>query len=203
MDNDKLKSGDVHFHNILDLDAEYISNLRNWRNQDFVREKMFNQGLISEDEHGKFIEHLREISEKRLYICFIGEKAFGVLDYNLFINNNSLEFGYYLIEQGYTNSGLGIVMEYALLNHAFYDLNVHKVFCRTLSNNEKVISLHKNFGFLTEGVMKQHIKMVNRYMDVTIQAIYESIWRDNRIVIEKLLKVMLGNNNIGRIEERC
>jgi len=32
-------------------------------------------------------------------------------------------------------------MEYSLLNHAFYDLKVNKVFCRTLSSNEKVCVL--------------------------------------------------------------
>jgi len=96
---------------------------------------------------------LKDNREKNYYVCFLGNKPFGVLYYEFFRKNNNLEFGYYLTEQEFINSGLGIVMEYSLLNHAFYDLKVNKVFCRTLSSNEKVVSLHMNFGFETEGYL--------------------------------------------------
>ena len=58
MDNDKLKDGYVSFINILELDDIYIKNLRDWRNQDFVRQRMLNQEIITEEEHAGFIEHL-------------------------------------------------------------------------------------------------------------------------------------------------
>jgi len=126
VDNDKLKDGYVNFINILNLDDMYVKKMREWRNQDFVRQRMF-----KEEEHARFIEHLKDNREKNYYVCFLGNKPFGVLYYEFFRKNNNLEFGYYLTEQEFINSGLGIVMEYSLLNHAFYDLKVNKVFCRT------------------------------------------------------------------------
>jgi len=45
------------------------------------------------------------------------------------------------------------------------------VFCRTLSSNEKVVSLHMNFGFETEGILRQHVRINDGYEDITIQAI--------------------------------
>jgi UDP-4-amino-4,6-dideoxy-N-acetyl-beta-L-altrosamine N-acetyltransferase len=203
MENDKLEIGDVHIHNILNLNEGYISKLRYWRNQDFVRDNMFSQEIICEDEHIDFIDQLREKKGKYFYLCFIGEKPFGVLYYDYFTKNNNLEFGYYLVEDKYTNSGLGVIMEYALLNHGFYDLKVHKVFCRTLTRNEKVVSLHNNFGFLTEGILKQHIKIYDNYLDLAVQAIDKNTWNVNKPKIEKYIKVLLGTHTVGKIEGWC
>ncbi|GAE87801.1 UDP-4-amino-4,6-dideoxy-N-acetyl-beta-L-altrosamine N-acetyltransferase [Acetivibrio straminisolvens] len=203
MDNDKLKDGYVNYINILELDNIYIDKLRNWRNQDFVRKRMFNQEIITEKEHARFIEHLRNNSEKSYYICFLGSRPFGVLCYDFYKKNNNLEFGYYLVEQEFINSGLGIVMEYSLLNHAFYDLKVNKVFCRTMSSNEKVVHLHTNFGFVTEGILKQHVKINDSYEDITLQAITESIWAQNKVKIEKYMRVIVDIDKISPITGRC
>ena len=112
MDNDKLKDGYVNFINILELGDAYINKLRSWRNQDFVRLRMFNQEIITEEEHAGFIEYLKNNREKNYCICFMGSKPFGVLYYEFFRKINNLEFGYYLVAQEFINSGLGIVMEY-------------------------------------------------------------------------------------------
>lgn len=199
MDNDKLKDGYVSFINILELDDIYIKNLRDWRNQDFVRQRMLNQQIITEEEHAGFIEHLKNNKEKRYYISFLGSRPFGVLCYDFDKKNNNLEFGYYLIEQDLINSGLGIVMEYSLLNHAFYDLKVNKVFCRTLASNEKVVSLHTKFGFVTEGILKQHVKTIGGYDDITLQAITESMWAQKKEKIEKYIRVIVDIGRIGPI----
>lgn len=200
MGNDKLKIGNVHFRNILNLDEEYIIKLRQWRNQDYVRNNMFNQQIISEEEHSSFVASLKDSQEKSINICFVGEKPFGVIHYDYFRKNDNLEFGYYLVDASYNNSGLGIIMEYALLNHAFYELEVHKVFCRTLARNEKVVSLHSHFGFFTEGVLRQHIKIQNNYLDIVFQAIDKNTWDLNKPKIEKYIKVLLGTHTIGKIE---
>ncbi|MEN2775428.1 UDP-4-amino-4,6-dideoxy-N-acetyl-beta-L-altrosamine N-acetyltransferase [Acetivibrio clariflavus] len=200
MENDKLELGDVYFYNIFDLDEEYIERLRYWRNQDFVRENMFNQHIISEDEHNEFISKLKDNKLKRFYICFMGIKPFGVLYYEYLSNSNNLEFGYYLIDKNYINSGLGIVMEYAILNHAFYKLNVDKVYCRTFVKNNKVVSLHNNFGFLTEKIVKYYIKDNESYLDVAVQAIDKRNWENNKKSIEKYIKVLLGGNIVNEIE---
>jgi len=145
---------------------------------------------------------LKDNREKNYYVCFLGNKPFGVLYYEFFRKNNNLEFGYYLTEQEFINSGLGIVMEYSLLNHAFYDLKVNKVFCRTLSSNEKVVSLHMNFGFETEGILRQHVRINDGYEDITIQAINERAWAQNRPKIEKYLRVIVDVDKIGPITGR-
>lgn len=203
MDNDKLKIGNVHFHNVLNLNEDYISKLRQWRNQEYVRNNMFNQDIITEEEHNSFIASLKDNKEKCINVCFVGEKPFGVIHYDFFKENNNLEFGYYLVDSSYNNSGLGIIMEYAILNHAFYELMVHKVFCRTLTRNEKVVNLHSYFGFITEGILRQHIKIKDNYLDVTFQAIDKNTWDLNKSKIEKYIKVLLGTYTVGKIEGRC
>jgi len=55
VDNDKLKDGYVNFINILNLDDMYVKKMREWRNQDFVRQRMFNREIITEEEHARLL----------------------------------------------------------------------------------------------------------------------------------------------------
>ena len=73
------------------------------------------------------------------------------------------------------------------------------MFCRTLASNEKVVSLHTKFGFVTEGILKQHVKTIGGYDDITLQAITESMWAQKKEKIEKYIRVIVDIDRIGPI----
>ncbi|AKA70305.1 GNAT family N-acetyltransferase [Clostridium scatologenes] len=187
-------SNRITFFNILDLDDEYRINLRNWRNQDFVRSKMFNDSIISYDEHMKFLEILKKRNDKKFFVCFCDNKPLAVLCYDIF--DDSIEFGYYLVNKEYINSGFGAVLEYALLNHGFYKLNIYKMFCRTLDTNKKVIELHKKFGFQS---FYEKILVRNEYKHICRQVILKHEWKEKKKKIEKIIKYLIPLENIDEL----
>lgn len=179
----------INFINLLDADEKLKMEVRIWRNYDFVRNNMLNTHIISEDEHKKYLERLKESISDKQYIAFYGKEAFGVINTHTDFEGKRLEFGYYLTDEKYVDGGFGAILEYALLEHAFFDLRLDTVFCRTLSSNKKVIALHKRFGF-----------------DITLQderLCYQSIsagkWREKRILVGKIINNIFAVENIGKL----
>ena len=70
-------------------------------------------------------------------------------------------------------------------------------------SNEKVVGLHTSFGFVTEGILKQHVKINDSYEDIAVQGVTESIWAQSRVKIEKYMRVIVDIDKIGPITGRC
>lgn len=179
----------ISFINLLDAEEKLKMQVRVWRNYDFVRENMFNTHIISESEHAEFLKRLQNIGSDRQFIAFFDAEPFGVLNLHLDIEGKRLEFGYYLTDIKYVDGGYGAILEYALLNHAFFDLGLDTVFCRTLSKNKKVVSLHKRFGFDTS----------NPDEEVCFQSIGMDKWRERKGVIESVLNRIIPISEIGSL----
>lgn len=163
--------------------------VRDWRNNDFVRKHMFNNQIITENEHKGFLDGLQNSVNRKYYIAFFDGKPFGVLNTNIDSDGKKLEFGYYLTDIRYVDGGFGAILEYALLNHAFFSLNVKTVFCRVLTENKKVISLHKRFGF--EIIMSDE--------EICFQSIGAERWKEKQKYIENIIGSILPISDIGRL----
>lgn len=185
----------ISFIDILNLGDQYKNNLREWRNQDFVRQKMFNDKIISLDEHIRFLECLKENESKKIFVCFCNMEPFAILQYDV-CADNSMEFGYYLINKKWIDGGFGIVLEYAILNYGFYKLKVDKIFCRTLKINTKIIALHKKFGFQSEN---KKILLNDEYKDICYQTILIENWKEKKESIEKIIKYFIPLKNIENL----
>ncbi|SHJ67008.1 UDP-4-amino-4,6-dideoxy-N-acetyl-beta-L-altrosamine N-acetyltransferase [Paramaledivibacter caminithermalis] len=186
----------ITFIDITKSDNDIKQQLRYWRNQEFIRKNMFNQDIISKEDHEKFLRKLEEDDSTKVFLTFYDNRPFGVLNYHL-REEDSLEFGYYLIDEKHISSGLGAVLEYVLLNHAFYNLKVKKVYCRTLTYNKKVINLHKKFGFIVQKTLKNIIKRDGKSLDACMQVIYPEIWEKQRTKIKKIIKYIIPLDDIG------
>jgi hypothetical protein len=52
---------------------------------------------------------------------------------------------------------------------------------------------------VTEGILKQHVKTIGGYDDITLQAITESMWAQKKEKIEKYIRVIVDIDRIGPI----
>ncbi|WP_425449711.1 UDP-4-amino-4,6-dideoxy-N-acetyl-beta-L-altrosamine N-acetyltransferase [Dethiothermospora halolimnae] len=187
----------ISFYNIFDLDNKYKEKLLEWRNQKFVREKMFNSDIIQKRDHYRFLKEAKKNKQKKIYIAFYDNKPFGVLNYDYFSKENSIEFGFYLIDETYINSGFGIVLEYALLEHGFNNLNLDNVHCRTKLSNNKVVNLHSKFGFETKEIYTKNVN--ENKIEICYQQINKVIWNKRKDKIINLLKYIMPIDNIGKL----
>lgn len=137
------------FKSFTALTDEEIVLVHEMRNSDAVRFKMYNQELISQEEHRKWIASLSQRNDCRYFLVYAGEKAIGVVDFTS-VSNDSCEWGYYL-SPDMQASGYGILLEYYLLKYAFETLGVKKIFCAVLDSNKTVYDTHiKHFGFIAD-----------------------------------------------------
>lgn len=67
-------------------------------------------------------------------------------------------------------------MEYLALECAFNSLGLHKLCCEVLAFNLPVIKLHKKFGFIIEGILRDQHKIDDDFVDVYKIGILASEW---------------------------
>lgn len=68
---------------------------------------------------------------------------------------------------GHAPEAIALICEYA-----FDHMNLNKVYCEVLVSQGRVISLHKKFGVVEEGLRKEHIFKRGAYEDVVILALF-------------------------------
>jgi hypothetical protein len=177
----------IYFVNFFNLNSEYKNKIREWRNQLFVREKMINKSIISKKEHEEFMTNLSK-KEDMFYLFFFNRRPFGVA-YLKKIDSFNYEYGQYLIKKEDLNSGLGIIMEYVIHDKFFKNNNDKKIFCRTKTNNDKVIKIHNKFGYKDKKIIKINDE------NYLLQEINYNDWVSNKqnikTTLEKIFKINL------------
>lgn len=197
--NEIIQKKKVEFKNVLYLSEEYKYKIREWRNQDFVRNNMINRNIISLDEHVKFLQNLELNSFKEMYLAFYDNVPFAILQLDFSEDNQIMELGYYLIDSENLGCGLGVILNYASLKYAFERRNVKKIVGRVLSFNRSALRLNTKMGFITENIFKEHIKNDDNYIEVYIQCIYYKNWVENKKNIARLLYAFISSMDIVEI----
>lgn len=170
----------IKFTNILEVDDNIVERVRQWRNDDSVRLFMYNKHEISKEEHLKWIENLATRVDRVVYVVYIDDLPSGVALYND-INHldDSAEWAFYTAP--YENrSSVGVMMEYYMIDNFFNVMNMKELTCEVYDFNNKVISLHKKFGFEETG--KKDIDG-----SVTCLKLDKETWEKSK---QKLLKVV-------------
>ena len=159
-----------------------------WRNAPAVRKAMYTHHEISPEEHRAWFQRIRQDPRKRWYLYRNTEGTpqgvvyFTELD---FVQRTGL-WGFYV--KPAAKSGTGTRMEYAALELAFGDLNLHKLNCEVLANNMAVVNLHKKVGFIQEGLFReQHFDGTRRF-DVVRLGMLASEWQYHRDLLSARIK---------------
>jgi diamine N-acetyltransferase len=93
--------------------------------------------------------------------------------------NRRSELGRVLIgEERMRRGGLGREMTHLVLEYAFNHLNLHKVECEVVAGNLPARELYGRFGFVEDGVLRQHVFKDGRYLDVIVLSLLERDYRE-------------------------
>jgi len=82
------------------------------------------------------------------------------------------------IDPKYQGSRSGVEALKTLIDYAFNNLNLHRVYGHTYSNNPKMAILYKRYGWRNEGVEKEYIKLNNEWIDKENWAVLDYEWRE-------------------------
>ncbi|MDK9870406.1 MAG: GNAT family N-acetyltransferase [Staphylococcus equorum] len=140
----------------LSLREAQASDIEDYLSVPFNEEllRMYGSEINSETEK-------QESGAKLLIAKIIANPYEWVIDYdNLFIGqarltldetNNKSKFAIGIFNPQFWNRGIGTQVTQHILEYAFNDLGLHKVYLRVLSYNYRAINSYKNAGFIIEG----------------------------------------------------
>lgn len=130
--------------NFIDLSLEEKKMILSWRNDENIKKWMYNTSDIKLEDHLTFIESLVKTKEKLYFLVLKDDEYIGIIDFNN-INDKSVDMGIY------TNPGIkgvGRVLLEMIIDYAFNNLNVKKIFAEVFSQNSKAYNLYKEYSFV-------------------------------------------------------
>lgn len=148
-----------------DKDSELIIRLRNEKK---IKQYFYNDDPIASYIHQAFIEKVRKSGDKYFAIEIIEDgSVIGFMGlYHIDYVNRKAEYGRLILDPQFRGKKYGDEAEMLIHSYAFDTLNLEKVYCEVLSNNEKVIKQHERNGYKITGMFKNHIYKYGKYHDV-------------------------------------
>lgn len=160
-------------------DAE-ASAILSIRNQEAVRANMYRSHVISQEEHQSWIERLSGDDRTEFFAVYLdGGLVGGVSLSQIDADNGRAEWAFYL-DGTVQGRGLGSALEFRFLDYVLVEKGLYKLNCEVLSFNEAVIRLHKKFGFVEEGIRREHISREGKRLDTTLLGITAGEWLQKR-----------------------
>jgi len=87
------------------------------------------------------------------------------------------DWAFYLGDPAARGSGAGAKVEFAMIHYVFFHRELRKLCCQVLSNNIEIARMHEKFGFVEEGVLRQHFFLGGEWLDVHLLALHEDTAR--------------------------
>lgn len=91
--------------------------------------------------------------------------------------NRSAELGLVIGEKTMWGQGLGTEITRLLLRHAFFSLNLHRVWLRVFSDHPRAQKVYEKVGFVLEGRQREGDFRNGRYRDVLVYSLLAREWR--------------------------
>lgn len=145
------KAGDYSFKNYENLTEAESRQILNWRNDESVRKKMYNTGIIPWESHQAFIESLKERTDRYYWQVSEGDKACGSV--NLVDVNHEAskaEMGFFMAPDQ-VGGGKGFYFIFYVLEFAFDVLGLESLYGATNVANRSATMLDEYFGFKKTG----------------------------------------------------
>lgn len=175
-----LRFSDITLRPLARADRE---RLLKWRNADRVRENMYNDHLITPDEHARWFDKALSDPLGRYLVCEYQGQPVGFVSFTgINASHGRCSWAFYLGETDVPR-GTGSAMEFLALSYAFETLGVRKLCCEVFVFNAGVIKMHERFGFQHEGRFVQHYLKNGQYEDIVCLARFGADWNDDKAAL--------------------
>ncbi len=168
----ELISGDIKIRPITRQDTELIVS---WRNNPDVKKQFIFQGDFTAELHNNWLT--TQVNTGRVAQFIIELLPESTLIGSVYLRDidmlhNKAEFGIFLSCKEVMGKGYGTIVTNLILQYAFEDLQLNKVFLRVLSENKRAVKSYLKSGFQLEGEFKEDVRINDEYKDVTFMAIF-------------------------------
>ena len=167
------------FGKLRSIKTEELEIILCWRNSPGVRNNMYTQHEITLSEHQNWWKSVEKNKTQQYFMYELKGVALGVVSFNK-INAQSKNSSWAFYASPEATRGTGSKMEFLALDYAFEQLKLHRLYCEVLCFNSSVIKLHEKFGFKVEGILREHHRVNDKYVDVSQLGILSREWSSQR-----------------------
>jgi len=176
-------------NSLRDVRPEDKQMLLEWRNLPEVAKYMYTDHVITQEEHDRWFETAMKDPSRRYWIIVCDGKDVGLTNIcDLDWHNKRCNWGFYIADPNVRGKGIGIFVEYTIIQYVFGELKLSKLCGDLLSFNEAIISMHEKFGFKREGVLRQHVIKNGVSYDVVCIGLLRDEWEALKPGIENRLR---------------
>lgn len=160
---------------IRSMAEEDLTMVLAWRNHPEVRRFMFTQHEISLAEHTQWFMRAVQDNSRRLLIVQEQGSPIGYVHFSNVERGGVADWGFYARPDA--PKGTGRKLGTLALDHAFGQLELHKVFGQAIDTNHASIQFHERLGFKREAVLRDQKRVNNQYQTLICFGLLVHEWQ--------------------------
>ena len=148
-----------------------------WRNDAEIRDNVLGYRFpVTEEMEAHWVDGVLKDQSRTRVVLAIEDKADGAFVGLVYLNDidwfvRNAEFGILIGERSRQGRGLAKDALALVADYAFRTLNLNRLYLRVVSFNKRALRLYRSFGFVEEGVQRQHAFLRGRYYDVVLMGL--------------------------------
>lgn len=173
--------------NIREMQLKDVPLILEWMSdQDVLKNFKIDANNTDEAAVIKFVENSQAVENKHFSIVDDNDEYVGTVSLkNININSKNAEY-VIVIRSSKQGQGYGKFATKYILNYAFTELGLQKVYLSALAYNKQMIELCKSIGFKLEGSFENHIFLHNKMQTVQYYGITKAIFYSREMTFNEL-----------------
>ena len=145
---------------LIRVQAEHLSLILRWRNNDWVRKNMFVQDILQEKDQLAWFNSINNASNYYFIIEYLGEKV-GLIHAKNFSEEDGIgEGGIFIGEYDYLETWASVMASICLLNFIFAKTNINRSMVRVQAHNRHAISYNLKLGYKIDFEDANELRMI-------------------------------------------
>ncbi len=145
---------------LIRVQAEHLSLILRWRNNDWVRKNMFVQDILKEKDQLAWFNSINNASNYYFIIEYLGEKV-GLIHAKNFSEEDGIgEGGIFIGEYDYLETWASVMASICLLNFIFAKTNINRSMVRVQAHNRGAISYNLKLGYKIDYQDANELRMI-------------------------------------------
>ena len=145
---------------LIRVQAEHLTLILRWRNNDWVRNNMFVQDILQEKDQLAWFNSINNASNYYFIIEYLGEKV-GLIHAKNFSEEDGIgEGGIFIGEYDYLETWASVMASICLLNFIFTKTNINRSMVRVQAHNRRAISYNLKLGYKIDFEDVNELRMI-------------------------------------------
>jgi RimJ/RimL family protein N-acetyltransferase len=159
------------------LEVDDLALIAGWRNQEDVRRHFFDKSMIPVSGQRNWYERYLKDPTRQVFIAVDKSGApVGMIGlYRISERDRNAEIGSTIVVP--RERGIGTEMIRLLVDYAFIDLNMNRVYAYAIQDNEASVKAKLKCGFQLEGVLREAHYANGTFQHVVLLGIVRSDWQ--------------------------